>query len=259
MKRLPQLLLNLLFPLKCPLCGTLTEGATARLCPACHEKMEEELALPCPHCGEPAASCYCIPTNLRGNSALIGGRSHICVGFYRPNHTGSPLSRLIYYLKHETDDSAARIFAERLSHALLRHFLASGEDIRSWTFTYPPRTRSAADTYGLDQAQRIARLCARRTGASFASLLRRRGGAEQKSLRGVERIDNAALSLQVHSPARCAGKKVILVDDIVTTGATAAVTSLLLRDAGTEAVFCASVLKTIPGSKEKNKADETPL
>ena len=259
MKKLPQLFLNLLFPLKCPLCGTLTEGDTARLCPACHKKLEEELALPCPTCGEPAASCTCIPTNLRGNSAVIGGRAHICVGFYRPNQTGSPLSRLIYYLKNETDDSAARICADQLSHALLRHFLASGEDIRTWTFTYPPRTRSAADSHGLDQAQRIARLCARRTGASCAKLLIRRGGAEQKSLRGGERIDNAAASLRVRSPALCTGEKVILVDDIVTTGATEAVAALLLRDAGADTVFCASVLKTVPASEEKNKADVTPL
>ena len=250
MKKLPQLFLNLLFPLKCPLCGSLTEGDTARLCPACLEKVEEEMSIPCPICGKPAASCLCTPTNIRGNSAVIGGKAHICTGFYRPHQAGSPLSRLIYYLKTEADDSAARICADRLSHALLRHFLASGEDIRTWTFTYPPRTRSAADSHGLDQAKRIARLCARRTGASCARLLIRHGGAEQKSLRGVERIDNAAASLKVRSPALCAGKKVIVVDDIVTTGATEAVAALLLREAGAEAVFCASVLKTVPASGE---------
>ena len=38
-------LLNVLFPLKCPVCGTLTEGESARLCPDCIRKLEEETAL----------------------------------------------------------------------------------------------------------------------------------------------------------------------------------------------------------------------
>lgn len=257
MRKIFTRLLNLLFPLKCPLCGSLTEGDFPRLCPSCLTQAEEELSLPCPICHNPASACRCGTDNLHGISNAIGEKTHISVGFYRPRSEGSALSRLIYALKHDTDDSTARVCADLLSHALLRQFLEADADIRQWTFTYPPRTKASVRRDGLDQAQRLAKLCAKRTGASYAPLFCRRGGNEQKSLTGSERMNNAALSLQLKSPSLCQGKKIILVDDIITTGATMTVCAELLRNAGAEAVFCASVLKTMPGSAQKEKAKPT--
>ncbi len=250
------LLLNLLFPLKCPLCGELTEGDTARLCPDCAAAVEKEAAFPCPICRSPAPACTCLPENLHENCSTIGGRQHLSVGFYRPGETESTLSRLIFSLKHTPDEGTAHVFAGMLSRTLLRHFLAAGEDIRTWTFTYPPRTAEARSAAGLDQAQRLARLCAAQTGAAYAEMFIRRGGREQKTLTGEDRKQNAAGSLRLKSPPLCAGKRIILVDDITTTGATLSVCAELLRDAGAEAVFCTSVLKTVPHPHKKNKTKE---
>ncbi|MBE6560959.1 MAG: ComF family protein [Ruminococcaceae bacterium] len=254
-------LLNLLFPLKCPLCGVLTDGDTPRLCPKCTETVAKEAVLPCPVCRNPAPLCTCLPTNIGDSFTVIGGRKHLCVGFYRPGETDSSLSRLVFSLKHTPDDGTARIFAGMLSRALLRHFLTAGEDMRTWTITYPPRTKEARRAAGLDQAQRIARLCAMQTGAAYADLFIRRGGREQKTLTGEERLQNASASLRLKPQACCVGKKIILLDDITTTGATLAACAELLRDAGAEAVFCSSVLKTgpHPHKKNKTKAADGPL
>lgn len=239
-------LMGALFPRKCPLCGTLTDGTTARLCAECTEKLTAELALPCPICGKTAAACACLSPELAETGTPIGGRTHICAGFYRPDHSDSVLSRLIFALKRKPDDAAAQVLARLLARELMHLFLAAGEDIREWTFVYPPRTAEKRAEAGFDQAQRLARLLAKSTGAGYAAVLHRRGGQEQKQLSEAERRENVRVSLTLSHPEKCRGQKMILIDDVLTSGATMVHCAGLLREAGTKAVFCASVLKTLP-------------
>lgn len=234
-------IIDTLFPRRCPACGKWTAIASPSLCPACTQKLTEEYLRPCPICKSTAALCTCQPPGLLGNSIPIIAR-----GFYEPGKTDSVTSRLIYSLKHRTDDSAAHLLARDLSGAILREFLSSGEDIRTWTVTYAPRSAAGYEKDGFDQAQRLAKVCARYTGARYASLFCRRGGNIQKKLTEKERQINAAASLRLRHPRRRHTGKYILVDDILTTGATLAECANLLRLSGAESLRIAVPLRTIP-------------
>ena len=239
-------LLPLIFPPQCPVCGELTDGTADQLCPACNVRLEEELRLPCPVCGNIAAECICRPEDFHEFLTAVGGRIHITAGFYQPHCPDAVLSKLIFSLKTTGDEASLRILSRLLSRELMKSFLAAGEDIRNWTFTYPPRSTHKRRAAGFDQAQKLAQMCAAETGAHYTFYFTRRGGREQKNLGSAERRANAETSLHLRRGAACRGARIILLDDIVTSGATVMRCAALLREAGAEKILCASALKTVP-------------
>lgn len=245
-RRIRDTVLDTLFPRRCPICGVLPEKSdAAQLCPDCALLFDAERTVRCPVCRRPAPSCRCTPLLLRDRLDFIGTRQFVTSMFYQPDTPSSFCSRMIYALKDDTDDTAARILARDLSREILRHFLKSGEDVRHFIITYPPRTKQKRDEVGFDQAERLARLCAEYTGARFLPLFSRRGGTVQKALSGSERLQNAEASLFLRAPKKCAGQRIILCDDVLTTGSTVAACAELLRKAGAVSVFCATAAVSI--------------
>jgi ComF family protein len=232
-------LLNLLFPQKCPVCGTLTDGDTSRLCPKCAAALSEELDIRCPLCHKTAKDCGCVPQSLEE-------QTHICVGFYIPGKRDAVLSRLVYALKERSDASAALIFSRMMAPALMHLFISMGEDPKNWIFVYPPRSASKKAEMGFDHAEQLTRYLARDLGAEFQNVFRRCGGEEQKTLDQMQRQENIRRTMQLRHPEKCRKKKILLIDDILTSGATLSYCTSLLCEAGAEKVLCATALKTLP-------------
>ncbi|MHC5020565.1 MAG: ComF family protein [Planctomycetota bacterium] len=95
------------------------------------------------------------------------------------------------------------------------------------------RTRRA-----FNHAELLAEPVARTLGVPLAPrALRRRGGAvRQAALGGEERERNVADAFRCRRPKRVAGRRVVLVDDVFTTGATAAACTRALLEGGATAV-----------------------
>jgi ComF family protein len=91
---------------------------------------------------------------------------------------------------------------------------------------------------GFNQAELLAAPCARAwerplvTGA----LVRTRPTRPQTELDAAERSANVAGAFAVRRPAALAGRRVLLIDDVLTTGATARAAARALREAGAAAV-----------------------
>ena len=229
---------DLLFPRRCPICRELPERSDApQLCPDCSLLFEAERTERCPVCRRTAPDCLCAPPLIRDSLDFIGTRQFVTLMFYQKNTPSSICNRMIYALKDNTDDTAARILARELSQSLMRHFLKNGEDIRQYIITYPPRTKAKQDEAGFDQARRLSRFCAEYTGARFLPMFLRNGGTEQKALAGTARLKNAENSLFLRTPQKCAGSRIILCDDVFTTGSTVAACASLLHGAGAASVF----------------------
>lgn len=246
-----QRILNTLFPPKCPVCGALTEGPFAQLCPDCTKKLAEELTIPCPLCGCTAEQCRCLPADLEPGGTSFHGKTHLCVGFYQPGKPDSVLSRLIYALKERSGDASAQILARMLVRPLMRLFVETGENPREWLLVYPPRSPAKKAETGFDHAERLTRILAKSTGAKAEHVFVRRGGSEQKLLGEEERRENIRRTMVLRHPVKCRDKKILLIDDVLTSGATLSYCAELLRKAGAGEIVCATVLKTLPRKQKK--------
>ena len=92
---------------------------------------------------------------------------------------------------------------------------------------------------GFDQGHRIGLGVAGETGIVCADLLRRRGGQRQVGKSGAER---RMLPIRTFSARRSLqGERVLLVDDVVTTGATIHAAARVLKRCGASHIWVAAV------------------
>lgn len=102
-----------------------------------------------------------------------------------------------------------------------------------------------------NQAAELARALARQHGIAYRPdwLQRRRPTRRQVGLGREQRRDNlrAAFVVPPASSARLAGRRVLLVDDVYTTGATARAASRALLRAGASAVDVLAFARVLPG------------
>lgn len=114
---------------------------------------------------------------------------------------------------------------------------AEGEVVVTWV----PASRRQARRRGYDQGAELARALARPLGLRARPLLRRAGGEAQAGRNRADRL--AGPSLRVRG--RRAPPRVLLVDDVATTGASLARAAGALRAAGTRSVH-AVVVAAVP-------------
>lgn len=104
---------------------------------------------------------------------------------------------------------------------------------------------------GFNQAELIANVIGRRFNVpvSADSVVKNRKTTQQKTLNREMRMKNLAGAYNVRNPVEIAGKRVLLVDDVSTTGSTLAELTLLLLSAGASEVLCAACCQTPEHSK----------
>lgn len=209
--RLATWLLNLLFPPKCVFCQKLLTESETDLCTRCRRELSEtqkEIRR-----GEFFSSC-------------------VCVYDYEGAVRESVL-RFKFGGMRQYADAYGRLLAMRLLRQREQY------DLVSWVPVSAKRKRKR----GYDQAE----LLARRTAAELAlpcvkTLEKFRDNPAQSS-----RADAAARKANVLNvyrpvePDRIKGKRLLLIDDVITTGATLSECCKTLRLAGASEIFCAAL------------------
>jgi len=151
------------------------------------------------------------------------------------------LRELIHHYKFQGRAALARELGPllgRLAQAELAEHLA-GDGLR---VTHVPISPARWRERGFDQSELLARRAAGWLGLPFEPLLERRKEASpQTGLPGRQRRRNLQGAFGPRKGAEAAGKRLLLVDDVLTTGSTASACAHALKAAGAEAVWVVTV------------------
>lgn len=155
-----------------------------------------------------------------------------------------PVRDAICVLKYRGSGRAATLLAE----ALAPHLAELLAEARLWggdaALLVPmPLSRERLRERGYNQCLLLARALVRERAElcelAEDALVRVRHGESQTRMRGrAAREENLRGAFSVRAPARIAGRDVVLLDDVVTTGATMREARRTLEDAGARRVIC---------------------
>ncbi len=242
MKRVFQAVCDFFFPPRCAVCGELLahKNGNRAMCHLCYEKYRTEIQAGCAVCGRAYVNCICRPRMFLPDDLVFALPYNKMDGICR---------QLVLACKNRKNANALAELADAaVSAAQKRGILTENALV-----TFVPRSPEKKIRTGVDQAEELAKAVAKRTGLPFYSLLARQNtGTEQKMLNPSRRKENAdnAYSLLPYPLKRIQGATILLLDDVVTTGATVNACTVLLKEAGAARVICLAAAKSIKSYRE---------
>lgn len=247
--RLASFLLRLVSVPKCVVCGEILEKE-GEICPNCLKIWKEAREARCPKCHKTAVACSCRPIFMF-SSDILRRRPMLSLVFLGKPGSKELVDKLtraiVYKTKRSENRGAANFCARELSTVLLRFLYQAGENPHEWIITYPPGTRQRIRKYGFDQSRQLASKISKYTGIPWTPYFKRIGGTMQKTLSPMARRINAERAYALRQNCVVTGKKILIIDDVITTGATINACARLLREAGAEKVFPISIARTKRG------------
>lgn len=231
--------MNTLFPPRCYACNQLT-GAQDGLCAACWDKIRFIAAPYCARCGVPfpyemgGADAECMPC-IQSPPLFSGARAVFCYD--------EDSRALITGYKYHDRTHATPMYGNWLARA--------GVDILMHTDVIVPvplhRLRLIKRRY--NQSALLATALAKEAGKPILmrGLERIRHTPQQAGLTREQRLKNVEDAFAVPPPFRSQvnGQRVLIVDDVLTTGATLNACTQALLDAGAKDVYLLTLARTV--------------
>ena len=202
---------QLLFPPKCVLCGKLLKKDETDLC----------------------HSCRCDTPEFPKSNLKLPYLAHwFALWYYEGTVRGS-----ILRFKFRGVRSYAQVYGRLLAMKLL------SEEIAFDVLTWVPISKLRRWRRGYDQVQLIAEAVGAELGIRPVPTLDKIRNNRPQSLMGnaAQRRANVLGAYRVVKEAQLQGKRILLLDDIITTGATAGECARMLLTAGAKEVSCAAV------------------
>ena len=156
-----------------------------------------------------------------------------------------PANALVHGLKYDGWSGLAKLMGERMARSAIPRELES----EGFLITPIPTTRRRARTRGYNQSGLLAEAVADQVHMPLIDALERRdGGSTQVGLHPAERRANVKRAFTVRADARATltGARVLLVDDVLTTGSTAMEAARPLLQAGVTQVFLSTFARALP-------------
>lgn len=205
--------LDLLFPPRCPFCGTLLPIDSETICPDCKNNL---------------------PYIPSGKILRKVGNHTCAVTFYYEDMVRSGIRAL----KFSGRSARAKAFAPYLVRTVAEELGGAFDAV-----TYVPISIQRRFRRGYDQTELLARHTAAAWGVKAERTLRKmRNNPPQSGLKTLrERRENVQNVYALCRHADIAGRRFLLIDDITTSGSTMIICADLLLSAGAASVVCAAL------------------
>ena len=223
-------LLNLIFPRNCLLCRHGLKNTSDILCLRCRSAVELNKPPFCQRCSRPLAAVrednlcrQCRTTEYSFDSAFAAVIYNDC------------MQRLIHLFKYHNKGYLKNFFVFLMAQAAENyHFCFQKYDL----LIPVPLSRARLRERGYNQSQLLAQDLSHRHGVRMSrqNLVRIRHTPNQALLRKKERWTNIRGALRIKNSAELKGKTILLLDDLLTTGATASEAARVLKKAGAASV-----------------------
>ena len=155
-------------------------------------------------------------------------------------------------LKYRRGVRFADYSAERIAEKLAAD---DGDDAD--IITSVPMHRAKKQKRGYNQAEVFAKALSRATGIEYVPDLlgHRKRTVSQHELGRTERYSLAKNTYFISGNVSLSGKRILLCDDVFTTGATLNACAGLLKEMGAERVTTVTICRTVPPAERKDKAE----
>lgn len=230
-------IINLIFPSFCLGCGKRTKNSDA-ICAGCLSAIHLNSALFCGKCGAR------LPT---GQAGLPAGKK-ICHPSFpyvlgaATQYEDEAVKKLVHALKFKY----VKIAAETLAHFLVSYAENLRLPLTNYLVVPIPLSGKRLRERGFNQSELIAKIFVAHFGLLLdtKNFLRTKNTKAQSETKNLdERRKNVAGCFAVKNPELFCGKKIILIDDVTTSGATFYEAALMLKSAGARKVIAFAVAR----------------
>lgn len=241
LEQLGSAVLDLCFPKRCTGCQSIwLSAAQGNWCPECRQRLPWIESPLCPRCGCPFIDSPTAPDHLCGECLLEvfpfdSARSAVL-------HEGVVRDR-IHQVKFGGQLYWVPALVELLVLTLQRHPAGAVDALIP-----VPLHRRRLRQRGFNQAGLIAAALGKRLGVPvhFNVLLRPLWTQPQTRLNRHQRLSNVKGAFQVADPVAVDGRRIMLIDDVFTTGTTLSECAGTLGAAGAAAVYAMTVSRAVP-------------
>lgn len=225
-------ILDVLYPVKCPICDRILENGDVGFCKKCYKHLPYVVEPFCKHCGKPLKSEndeYCVDCIKRESHFKEG----VALWLYDDR-----MRKAMADLKYGGCRFDAGIYAKELAEAFF-------DNILRWKIDYivPVPVHFRRKWFrGYNQAGLVAKELSRLVDIPYIgeALIRKKHTKPQKELDNKERHRNLLAAIEFNEKIDRVifeGKNILLIDDIYTTGATLETCSEILLQVGIKNVY----------------------
>jgi len=233
-------LLEVLWPSRCPLCGSAVEGGVSALCIACAAQVAADLYEDrCPRCASPRHPMFAGHARCQRCQRVAYSYDRV----YAAGHWQGPMGTLVVKLKF----NRLKYLADHVG--LYMAAVAARQGLRFDAVTPVPLFWTSRLRRRFNQSELLAAYLARHFDRPVVQALRRmRRTPSQRSFGRAGRFENVRNAFGAAAPTgSIKGKSILLVDDVLTTGATASECAKVLRKNGARRVTVLVAAKAVLG------------
>lgn len=207
---------------------------------------------------------FCLSCRKRGAEFCLPCLAHAppaereCAAWIHPlfEYRHPPIKKAVWLLKYKGKRPLAKVFAEVLHGRILEELadLKVMENFREPLLLPIPLSHQRLRERGFNQAELICKELVKIDSSNLRHgvdinftletniLIRPKDGIHQARIENrAERIKNMVGSFSIQNPEKIIGKNIILIDDVITTGATLSEARKVLREAGARKIVAFTI------------------